>query len=113
MPLHACHDCAHPTPHRKYCDACTAAYKATDGRADAAARARTQRPERGQHARKRALRAQVLADHGHECGRCHQPIEPGQAWELGHVVPHAHGGPFTRTNLRPEHKTCNRRGGTR
>jgi len=61
----------------------------------------------------RRLRAQVLARDGYVCGRCGGAIPPGASpmtplgVTLGHVVPHAQGGPDTLGNLRPEHRACN------
>jgi hypothetical protein len=41
-----------------------------------------------------------------DCFRCHQPIEPGRAWDLGHND--------ERTGWTgPEHLVCNRRSGGR
>lgn len=78
---------------------------------DAAAydRARGGTVQRGYGAAHRRLRARwapVVARGGATCARCEQPIEPGQAWDLGH------------TDRRdawtgPEHASCNRAAGGR
>ena len=44
------------------------------------------------------------------CPRCEEPIEPGQAWDAGHVVSLAEGG-HPLGELRPEHASCNRSAG--
>jgi 5-methylcytosine-specific restriction endonuclease McrA len=66
----------------------------------------------------RAVRAEVLAEHGLVCVLyCRQPIDPhtpqGEPGELvlAHVVSHADGGTFTADNLRPAHRGCNARAG--
>jgi 5-methylcytosine-specific restriction endonuclease McrA len=65
----------------------------------------------------RRVRDEVLATYGPVCiyPWCGQPIdlEPGtrDPLELAHVIPHADGGPFTVENLRPAHRSCNRRAG--
>lgn len=52
-------------------------------------------------AMRRALRPVVRAGLA-VCVRCHEPIEPGEPWDLGHDDrnPHLHSG--------PEHRWCNR-----
>lgn len=40
------------------------------------------------------------------CPRCHQPIRPGQPWDLGHV-----DGSGRRLYSGPEHRRCNRSAG--
>lgn len=102
MATHACHDCGRETPHRKYCDACAAGFRATDGRV------RPGRQGSGTKAHA-ALKAQAYEDYDGICGRCGEPIDPDQPWDLGHIVPHAAGGQLTQSNVRPEHVTCNRR----
>jgi len=101
VPLTACHDCGRPTTGR-WCAACRAAHKATDGAGRQAGR-----DYRGT-ALFRRLREQAWADHDGICGRCGQPIAPDEPWDLGHIVPHADGGRLERTNVRPEHRHCNR-----
>lgn len=99
--LRACHDCGRETPRTRYCDACAAAHTRLD------AEPRRGRPYRGTK-RHADLRRQAWDDHGGVCGRCGQPIDPDGPWDLGHVVPHAAGGRLERSNVRPEHVTCNR-----
>lgn len=38
------------------------------------------------------------------CARCQQPIQPGQAWDMGH-----HDGANRDQHSGPEHADCNRR----
>lgn len=47
------------------------------------------------------------------CWRCHQPIRPGEPWDLGHQTDRALGGTDTPDNLWPEHRHCNRSAGRR
>ena len=44
------------------------------------------------------------------CRRCHEQIEPGQPFDIGHPAnaPYANGN--TDQNLAPEHRHCNRTG---
>jgi hypothetical protein len=99
--LRACHDCGRETPRSRYCDRCAAEHRRLDARP---------RPGRDYRGTKRHadLRAQAWADHNGTCGRCGKPIDPDGPWDLGHVVGHAEGGPLTRSNVRPEHVSCNR-----
>jgi 5-methylcytosine-specific restriction endonuclease McrA len=103
----ACPICFAPTP---------------DGRA-CARHPRAHRPDarRGYSdtAEYRRVRDEVLAAHGSRCVYCGADVltpagAPGHAdnpLELAHVIPHADGGPFTVENLRPAHRSCNRRAG--
>lgn len=60
----------------------------------------------------RIIRAQVRRAHaaGQEvqCGRCPWPIDPEQAFDVGHIDPN---GGHSLANLRPEHRGENRRAG--
>lgn len=61
-------------------------------------------------------RIQPLIDAGDAvCARCGHPIRPGQAWDVGHVLPldtHGHLADDP-ANMRPEHRRCNRSAGAR
>lgn len=64
----------------------------------------------------REVLAAVLDAYGPICALyCRQPIdlEPGSRdpLELAHLIPHAEGGEFTVDNVRPAHRSCNRRAG--
>ncbi|MGL5851640.1 MAG: hypothetical protein ACRCZD_12750 [Phycicoccus sp.] len=45
------------------------------------------------------------------CARCHEPINPGQPWDMGHVVDVINGG--DPLHMLPEHASCNRSAGGR
>lgn len=57
------------------------------------------------------LRAQLIADYGPICWRCHKPIT-GKV-TVGHVIPRRLGGSDDYTNLRPECEPCNYADGAR
>ena len=54
----------------------------------------------------RALWAQQLPL---PCGRCGQPVHPGEPWDLDHLVPRSAGG--GDETARPSHRRCNLRAG--
>lgn len=58
----------------------------------------------------RNARAHALAAATH-CGICHQPFQPGDPIEADHIIARADNGTHDATNLRPVHRTCNRRRG--
>jgi 5-methylcytosine-specific restriction endonuclease McrA len=58
-------------------------------------------------------RAVVIAEHGMTCNLCHKPIESRADLELDHVIPLARGGTHTYDNVRPSHRSCNRRKGAK
>lgn len=47
------------------------------------------------------------------CGRCGGAIQPGQAYDVGHVVDASRGGSNALSNLHPEHRGENRSAGGR
>lgn len=53
------------------------------------------------------MRAYLEARDGRGCGRCGDPIEPGETASIGHIVALAHGGTDDPRNLRLEHLVCN------
>lgn len=59
-----------------------------------------------QHQRLRKAWAPRVATGTVECGRCNQPIKPGQPWDLGHK-----DGTGKREYAGPEHRSCNRSAG--
>lgn len=48
---------------------------------------------------------------GVPCRRCKRVLYQTKAWDLGHIIALAHGGPLTPDNVWPEHRACNRRAG--
>ena len=69
--------------------------------------------------RNRMLALALYHRDGGLCGRCHRPIPLGlhytepQSLTIGHIVPHARGGSYEPSNLRPEHRWCNLTAGIR
>ena len=58
------------------------------------------------------LRRAYAATLPRQCAVCLRMINPGDPWELDHVIPRALGGAwYDLANLRPLHKACNRRAG--
>lgn len=75
--------------------------------ARAKSRQRGTRQERGytsEHDRLRTKWAPVVARGGVTCPRCHQLIEAGTPWDLGHTDDR-------QAWTGPEHRACNRRAG--
>jgi 5-methylcytosine-specific restriction endonuclease McrA len=58
-------------------------------------------------------RAKLIAEHGMVCHICTEAIESLSMLELDHAIPVALDGPTTYENIRPSHRTCNRRKGAR
>jgi 5-methylcytosine-specific restriction endonuclease McrA len=50
----------------------------------------------------------ILRTHGRACHICHRPIEQNDL-EFDHVVPLSRGGHHVEDNIRPAHRSCNRR----
>lgn len=42
------------------------------------------------------------------CHLCEQPIQPGQKWDLDHVVALINGGENAEPNLKPAHRKCHK-----
>lgn len=70
--------------------------------ADAARGTRAERGYGRDHIRERRTWEPKVAAGGVACRRCEEPIEPGEAWDLGH--PDAH----CAKPKAPEHERCNR-----
>ena len=62
-------------------------------------------------ARRRRMRAYLLARDGRGCGRCGDPIDESETPSLGHITARVHGGSDAAANLRLEHLDCNRNAG--
>lgn len=63
--------------------------------------------------RVQGLRGLVLRLYGPVCWLCGEPIRPGQAWHVDHVVARKAGGTDDVRNLRPAHASCNLRRGAK
>jgi len=46
-------------------------------------------------------------EHG-RCHLCEQPIQPGEKWDLDHVVALINGGENAEPNLKPAHRKCHK-----
>lgn len=55
----------------------------------------------------------ILAEHGMTCHICESDIESFDDLHFDHVIPLARGGAHSYENVRPSHKRCNLRKGTR
>lgn len=53
-------------------------------------------------------RLALLTAHNSRCHICGGAIEPGQRWEVEHVIPLAMGGDDEPGNMRPAHSKCHR-----
>jgi 5-methylcytosine-specific restriction endonuclease McrA len=53
-------------------------------------------------------RAALFLDHKGQCHICGGMIQPGQAWEVEHVIPLAQGGDDEPHNMRPAHAKCHK-----
>lgn len=51
-------------------------------------------------------RLALLTAHNSRCHICGGAIEPGQRWEVEHVIPLAMGGDDEPGNMRPAHSKC-------
>ena len=56
------------------------------------------------HQKRRQLLAPIVAEGRTLCARCHEPIRPGEPWDLGHVDGSNRQAGYTG----PEHRRCNR-----
>jgi hypothetical protein len=59
------------------------------------------------------LRERVIERDAGVCGLCGDPIPEGDAIHIDHILPVAHGGTNTLSNLQTAHATCNLRKGAR
>jgi 5-methylcytosine-specific restriction endonuclease McrA len=57
------------------------------------------------------LLSQWSADLSTRCMRCGQRARVADPWEPGHIIDVAQGGTDQISNLRPEHRSCNRKAG--
>ena len=51
-------------------------------------------------------RARLFALHGGICHCCGVKLQPGEAWELEHVLPLAYSGDDSDANRKPAHVKC-------
>ena len=54
------------------------------------------------------LRAWALTHLPPVCAKCGGQLQPGDPWDLGHQVARRRGGTDQASNLRREHRGCNR-----
>lgn len=57
------------------------------------------------------LRALILPMLPMPCRRCGRPIQPGDKWHVGHIVPAELGGQPVLSNVAPEHAGCSHSSG--
>jgi 5-methylcytosine-specific restriction endonuclease McrA len=55
----------------------------------------------------------ILVSFGRQCHICQAEIKTDQKLEFDHVIPLCRGGHHTASNIRPSHRSCNRRKGAR
>ena len=62
---------------------------------------------------RKVLTPQIAAGAFVPCVECRKPVQPGQRWDVGHVVRPADGGTHALQNLGAAHRRCNRSSGGR
>lgn len=71
----------------------------------------TRRPGTPRHLMaERARWSTIIAAGSVTCRRCHQPIQPGTPWDLGHPADRPYSSGNHTDDLAPEHRHCNRAG---
>lgn len=69
------------------------------------------------HRARRRVRAiltpRIEAGHFVACVNCGRPVQPGQRWDVGHIIDAGHGGTVSDSNLGAAHRHCNRSDGGR
>ena len=58
-------------------------------------------------------RRKVLQCYGNICYLCRIPIDIKKLWHIDHVIPWSKGGGNELENLRPTHRKCNEKKGTK